>query len=107
MDDLYSVSPRQRGMLPYMYLPSLVFSQRSVPRVSEDILSHTWRTYMLVDQDYCDILPLLCEIGKRLLNRRVLGFGIDNEEVLLSVWGLRDMLRTEMSAFASCYKVEI
>ena len=36
------------------------------------------KAYMLIDEQYSNIVPLLREVVKGLLNSRDLGFGIDN-----------------------------
>jgi len=47
---------------------------------------------MLIYEEDSDILAFDGEAIEGSLYRRVVGFGINNKEVLLRVWGLRDML---------------
>lgn len=47
---------------------------------------------MLVDQNDGNVFAVLCEAVKRLLNGVVLCLIVDNQEVLLRVWALRDVL---------------
>ena len=47
---------------------------------------------MLIDENNSDILPLGRESLKCLLDGGVICLGIDDEEVLLRVWGGRDVL---------------
>ena len=50
------------------------------------------RAYVLINEHYSNILPLLRKIVEGMLNCRVLGFGVDYEKVLLGFWRLSDML---------------
>lgn len=45
-------------------------------------------TYMLIYQHDCNILPLLRERLERALDGGSFGFGVDDEVVLLRVWGV-------------------
>lgn len=47
---------------------------------------------MLVDQNYADIFSLCGKPLKGLLNRGVVRLAVYNKEVLLGIWGRRDML---------------
>ena len=49
-------------------------------------------TYVLVDQHDRNVLPLPSELVECFLNSGLLGFGVDNEVVLLRVWSFGDML---------------
>lgn len=59
---------------------------------------------MLINQHNSNILPLLREIRKGLLDRCVLRFGVDDEEVLLGVGGGRYVLRPQraLEFFLDC-----
>ncbi len=50
-------------------------------------------THMLIQEEDGNVLPLLREIVKRLLNGRHLGLRVDDQEVFLSVRRLSDVLR--------------
>ncbi len=65
----------------YQHWPSFATSCNIIPRA-----------YVLVDEHYSNVLPLLREVVEGLLNCRVLGFGVDYEKVLLGFWRLSDML---------------
>ena len=47
---------------------------------------------MLVDKQDSNVLPLLREPIKSLLDRGVFRFCINDQEILLGIWGLSDML---------------
>lgn len=51
-------------------------------------------TYMLVDQYNRNIFSLPGELVEGFLDRRLLGFGVDDQVVLLRVWGFGNMLYT-------------
>ena len=50
------------------------------------------RAYVLINEHYSNVLPLLRKVVEGLLNCRILGFGVDYEKVLLGFWRLSDML---------------
>ena len=50
------------------------------------------KTHMLVYKNDGDIPPFLCEVPECILDGRGLGFGVDDEEISLGVWGICDML---------------
>lgn len=54
-------------------------------------------TNMLVDQYNANVFPLSRESLKCLLDGRGIRLGVDDEEVLLRVWGGRDMLTSGIS----------
>jgi hypothetical protein len=66
------------------------------------LLSSGWRmacpnrevvvTYMLVDQNNCNVLPLPGELVECFLDSGLLSFGVDDKVVLLRVRSLGDML---------------
>lgn len=61
-------------------------------------------TYMLVDQHNRNILSLPSELVEGFLDSRLLGFGVDDEVVLLRVWGFGDVLyMMSVSPKPSCY----
>lgn len=47
---------------------------------------------MLVDQHNRNVLPLPRELVEGFLNSRLLGFGVDDQVVLLRVWGFGNVL---------------
>ncbi len=47
---------------------------------------------MLIDEHDPNILPFVREGLESTLDGRVVGLGVDNQEVLLGLWGRRDML---------------
>lgn len=49
---------------------------------------------VLVDKQYGNILALLGELVECGLDSCCLGLCVDDEEVLLAVWGLRDVLKS-------------
>lgn len=55
--------------------------------------SYMGRTNMLVDQEYGDVLALLCEALEGPLDLGGLGLAVDDEEVPLRVRRIGDMLR--------------
>lgn len=60
--------------------------------LADTLWYHIVCTYVLVDQDNSNILPLPSELVECFLNSGLLGFGVDNEVVLLRVWSFGDML---------------
>ena len=56
-----------------------------------DAMSYLVRN-VLVDQQNRNVLALLRELVEGSLDGRVLGLRVDDEEVLLAVWRLRDVL---------------
>lgn len=47
---------------------------------------------MLIDEQYSNIVSLLCKVVEGLLNGRIFCFGIYHKKVFLGVWRLGDML---------------
>lgn len=54
-------------------------------------------TYMLIDQQYADVLSLASEVVKCPFNGRRLRLGIDDEEVALRIRRIGDMLLTVLA----------
>lgn len=50
------------------------------------------KTYVLVDQDDCNVFPLPGELVERFFDGGLLGFGVDDEVVFLRVWSFGHML---------------
>ena len=50
------------------------------------------RAYVLINEHYSNVLPLLREVVEGMLNCRILGLVVDYEKVLLGFWRLSDML---------------
>lgn len=48
--------------------------------------------YVLIDEQYAYVFPMLRELIECLFNGGCFGFGVDNEEILLSIGRLSDML---------------
>ena len=48
--------------------------------------------YVLINEHYSYVLPPLRKVVEGLPNRRVFGFGVNYEKVLLGFWRLSDML---------------
>jgi hypothetical protein len=67
------------------------FAQQSVILLAK-LPVQNQNSYMLIDQENADILPLRCESFKCFLNSCIVGLAIHDEEVLLGIWRLRDML---------------
>jgi hypothetical protein len=57
---------------------------------------------VLVDKQNSDILALLRKLVKRRLDGRVLRLCVDDEEVLLAVWRLRDVLDESVRCGETC-----
>ena len=53
--------------------------------------------YMLIYEQDCNVLSVVCVSVKCLLDRAGLGLGVDDEEVLLGVWWLGNMLIDDIS----------
>lgn len=47
---------------------------------------------VLVDQEDSNVLAVVGEVVEGSLDGRVLGLGVDDEEVLLAIWRLCDVL---------------
>jgi hypothetical protein len=56
-------------------------------------------TYVLVDQNNRNVLPLPSELVESFLDSGLLGFGIDDEVVFLRVWSFGDMLYNSSDFF--------
>ena len=50
-----------------------------------------WETYMLVDQDYPNVLSFLCKSCKCILYLRRLGFMVNDKEISLCIGWFCDM----------------
>lgn len=50
------------------------------------------RAYVLINEHYSNVLPLLRKVVEGMLNCRILGFVVNYEKVLLGFWRLSDML---------------
>ena len=50
------------------------------------------RAYVLINEHYSNVLPLLRKVVEGMLDCRVLGFVVDYEKVFLGFWRLSDML---------------
>lgn len=55
-------------------------------------------TYMLIDEEDGNVLPLLREAIECLLYGRVFRFGVDNKEILLCIRRFGDVLGTNILA---------
>jgi hypothetical protein len=51
-----------------------------------------WLSYMLIDQEDPNVLPLCCEPLESLFDGCIVSLVIDNEKVLLRIWRWRNML---------------
>jgi hypothetical protein len=89
--DLCLVSRVMLGRRLCMYRLDDGFAQQSVILLAKCPLKHQ-RSYMLVDQENPNILPLGCESFKCFLNSCIVGLAIHHQEVLLRIRWLRDML---------------
>jgi hypothetical protein len=76
-------------------------------RVRLDAMSYLLGN-VLVDEQNGDILALLGELVKSRFDGRVLSLCVDDEEVFLAVWRLRDVLETSVKwctcSFVACGK---
>ena len=79
------------GMRLRMYRLDDGFAQQSAILLAKLPVQYQ-SSYMLVDQENANILPLRCESFKCFLNSCIVGLAIHNQEVLLRIWWLRDML---------------
>jgi len=58
-------------------------------RVALDAVSYPFSNVLVYEQD-CNVLAFGGEAVESSLDGAVFGFGVDDEEVLLRIWGLRD-----------------
>ena len=74
--------------------PDILFAPQPIPFAELKVLSVLTEqlTYMLVDEKDCDILAMLSETVKCLLNSGGFRFGVDYKKIFLCIRRLCNML---------------
>ena len=62
---------------------------------------------MLVDEKDGNVLSVMCIIVKCVFDCGGFCLGVDNKEILLCIWWLRDMLNTGVVSFSSAQSTSI